>query len=95
MRTDTTRAFPARIELTLPSDLTVAEWGVSSRCFRRYRLSDGPQWPIRLIVEAILYLLRCSLPGHVSGQVVMGDPPGLSARCADIATASITRSHGQ
>ena len=63
MWTDTTRAQYARADLALPSDLTDAEWAVLEP------LLPGPccvgrprKWPLRRIIEAILYLLRGGLP---------------------------------
>jgi hypothetical protein len=59
MWTDTTRAQYARAELALPSDLTDAEWAVLEPFFPPPSHVGRPRkWPMRRIVEAILYLLR-------------------------------------
>jgi putative transposase len=64
MWTDTTRAQYARADLTLPSDLTDAEWAVLEPFFPApYHVGRPRKWPLRRIVEAILYLLRGRLPG--------------------------------
>jgi transposase len=63
MWTDTTRAQYARAQLTLPSDLTDSEWAVLEPCFPPPSHVGRPRkWPLRRIVEAILYLLRGGLP---------------------------------
>jgi len=63
MWTDTTRAQYARAELTLPSDLTDAEWRVLEPFFPPLSHVGRPRkWPLRRIIEAILYLLRGGLP---------------------------------
>lgn len=63
MWTDTTRAHHARAGLALPSDLTDAEWAVLEPFFPPpSRVGRPRKWPIRRIVEAILYLLRGGLP---------------------------------
>ena len=63
MWTDTTRAQYARADLTLPSDLTDAEWAVLEPFFPPpARVGRPRKWPLRRIVEAILYLLRGGLP---------------------------------
>jgi putative transposase len=63
MWTDTTRAQYARADLALPSDLTDAEWGLLEPFFPRPSYVGRPRkWPLRRIVEAILYLLRVGLP---------------------------------
>jgi transposase len=49
--------------LTLPSDLTGAEWAVLEPFFPApYHVGRPRKWPLRQIVEAILYLLRGGLP---------------------------------
>ncbi|MDR7156457.1 hypothetical protein J2W40_003301 [Sphingobium xenophagum] len=59
MWTDTTRAQYAREGLTLPSDLTDAEWSVLEPLLPPASHVGRPRkWPLRRIVEAILYLLR-------------------------------------
>jgi transposase len=59
MWTDTTRAHHARAGLALPSDLTDAEWAVLEPFFPSSSHVGRPRkWPMRRIVEAILYLLR-------------------------------------
>ena len=63
MWTDTTRTQYARAELALPSDLTDAEWAVLEPFFPPPSHVGRPRkWPLRRIVEAILYLLRGGLP---------------------------------
>ncbi|MBC7160015.1 MAG: IS5 family transposase [Porphyrobacter sp.] len=63
MWTDTTRALHARTGVALPTDLTDAEWAVLEPFFPPPSLVGRPRkWPMRRILEAILYLLRCGLP---------------------------------
>lgn len=63
MWTNTTRAQHARKALALPSDLEDAEWEVLEPFFPPPSLVGRPRkWPMRRIVEAILYLLRGGLP---------------------------------
>lgn len=63
MWTDTTRAHHARAELALPSDLTDGEWAVLEPFFPLPSFVGRPRkWPMRRIVEAMLYLLRGGLP---------------------------------
>ena len=63
MWTDTTRALHARGGLALPSDLTDAEWALLEPFFPPPSHVGRPRkWPMRRIVEAILYLLRGGLP---------------------------------
>lgn len=62
MWTDTTRAHHARAGLALPSDLTDAEWAVLEPFFLPPFVGRPRKWPLRRIVEAILYLLRGGLP---------------------------------
>ena len=63
MWTDTTRALHARSELALPSDLTNAEWAVLEPLLPPASHVGRPRkWPLRRIVEALLYLLRGGLP---------------------------------
>ena len=63
MWTDTTRAHRARAELALPGDLTDAEWALLEPFFPPASHVGRPRkWPLRRIVEAILYLLRGGLP---------------------------------
>jgi transposase len=63
MWTDTTRAQYARAELALPSDLTDAEWALLMPFLPEPSHVGRPRkWPLRRIVEAILYLLRGGLP---------------------------------
>ena len=62
MWTDTTRAQYARAQLILPSDLTDAEWAVLEPFLPQPSQVGRPRkWPLRRIVEAILYLLRGGL----------------------------------
>lgn len=63
MWTDTTRAQYARAGLALPSDLTDGEWAVLEPFLPLPSHVGRPRkWPLRRIVEAILYLLRGGLP---------------------------------
>lgn len=63
MWTDTTRALHARNGLALPSDLTDAEWSLLEPLLPAASSVGRPRkWPLRRIVEAILYLLRGGLP---------------------------------
>ena len=63
MWTDATRALHARGGLALPSDLSDAEWPVLEPFFPPPSHVGRPRkWPMRRIVEAILYLLRGGLP---------------------------------
>lgn len=63
MWTDTTRALHARSGLALPSDLTDAEWALLEPLLPpASRVGRPRKWPLRRIVEAILYLLRGGLP---------------------------------
>jgi putative transposase len=63
MWTDTTRAQYARADLALPSDLTDGEWALLEPFFPPPSHVGRPRkWPLRRIVEAILYLLRGGLP---------------------------------
>ena len=63
MWTDTTRAQYARADLALPSDLTDAEWALLEPFLPPPSHVGRPRkWPLRRIVEAILYLLRGGLP---------------------------------
>jgi putative transposase len=63
MWTDTTRAHHARSGLALPSDLTDEEWAVLEPFFPLPSFVGRPRkWPMRRIVEAMLYLLRGGLP---------------------------------
>ena len=63
MWTDTTRALHARSGLALPSDWTDAEWAVLEPLLPPASHVGRPRkWPLRRILEAILYLLRGGLP---------------------------------
>ena len=63
MWTDTTRVHHARAGLALPSDLTDTEWALLAPFFPPpSRVGRPRRWPMRRIVEAILYLLRGGLP---------------------------------
>lgn len=63
MWTDTTRAQHARTNLALPSDLTDAEWAALEPFLPPPSVVGRPRkWPLRRILEAILYLLRGGLP---------------------------------
>lgn len=66
MCTDTTRAQYARADLALPTDLTDAEWAVLEPFFPPpSQVGRPPNWPLRRIIEAILYLLRGGLPSRM------------------------------
>lgn len=61
--TDNTRAPYAHVDLALPSDLTDAEWAVLEPLLpTSCRVGRPRKWPLRRIIEAILYLLRGGLP---------------------------------
>ena len=63
MWTHTTRVQHARKGLALPSDLTDGEWAVLEPFFPLPNHVGRPRkWPMRRIVEALLYLLRGGLP---------------------------------
>ena len=70
MWTDTTRIEHARKEQRLPSDLTDREWEVLEPFFPPLSLVGRPRkWPTRIIVDALLYMLRGGLPWRMM-------PPG-------------------
>lgn len=70
MWTDTTRGHHARKGLALPSDLTDAEWAVLEPFFPPPNHIGRPRkWSTRVIVEALLYMLRGGLPWRMM-------PPG-------------------
>ena len=70
MWTDTTRTEHARKEQRLPSDLTDREWEVLEPFFARPSFVGRPRkWPTRIIVDALLYMLRGGLPWRMM-------PPG-------------------
>jgi len=59
MWTDTTRVLHARKGLALPSNLTDDEWAVLEPFLPPASSVGHPRkWPMRRIVEAMLYLLR-------------------------------------
>jgi putative transposase len=63
MWTNATRAHHARAGLGLPSDLSEAEWALWEPMLPApSRVGRPRKWPLRRIVEAILYLLRGGLP---------------------------------
>lgn len=63
MWTDATRPLYARAGLSLPSDLTDAEWSLLEPLLPPPSQVGRPRkWPLRRILEAILYLLRGGLP---------------------------------
>ncbi len=95
MWTDTTRAQYARSGLALPSDLTDGEWGLLEPFFPPPSLVGRPRkWPMRRIVEAMLYLLRGGLPWRMLPPGFLkfaNDPSALwSGNFRDLA-ASVTR----
>ena len=78
MWTDTTRAQHARKGLALPSDLTDAEWALLEPfCPPPSHVGRPRKWPLRRIVEAILYLLRGGLPWRM---LPPGFPPVSTVR---------------
>lgn len=78
MWTDTTRALHARTGLALPSDLTDGEWAVLEPFLPPPSHVGRPRkWPMRRIVEAILYLLRGGLPWRM---LPPGFPPVSTVR---------------
>jgi transposase len=63
MWTDITRAKHARKGLRYSSDLTDGEWAVLEPLFPvRPTLGRPPKWPLRTIMDAMLYVLRSGLP---------------------------------
>lgn len=63
MWTDTTRAQYARTDLALPSDLTDAECAPLEPFLPPPSHVGRPRkWPLRRIIEVILYLLRGGFP---------------------------------
>ena len=63
MWTATTSAQHARKGTDLPSDLTDAEWAVLEPFLPTASTVGRPrEWPMRRIVDAMLYLLRGGLP---------------------------------
>ena len=63
MWTDTTRTQYARADLALPSALTDGEWALLEPFLPPPCHVGRPRkWPMRRIVEAILYLLGRGLP---------------------------------
>ena len=70
MWTDTTRALHSRKEQRLPSNLTDSEWKILEPYFTRASHIGRPRkWPMRMIVDALLYMLRGGLPWRMM-------PPG-------------------
>jgi transposase len=73
MWTDTTRGYHVRAELALPSDLTESEWALLELFFPKPSLVGRPRkWPVRRIVEAILFASRGGLPWRMG----VGGCPG-------------------
>jgi transposase len=63
MWTDTTRAQHARDASRLPSRLSDAEWAVLEPLIPRRRLLGRPaKWPLRQIVDGILFIVRGGVP---------------------------------
>ncbi len=63
MWTETTRRRHARKGLRYSSDLTEAEWALLRPLLpARSRLGRPAKWPLRTIVDALLYLLRSGQP---------------------------------
>lgn len=78
MWTDTTRALHARKGLSLPTDLTEAEWTVLEPLLPPALPGGRPRkWPLRRIVEAMLYLLRGGLPWRM---LPPGFPPATTVQ---------------
>lgn len=78
MWTDTTRVQHARKGLALPSDLTDGEWAVLEPLFAPPSVVGRPRkWPMRRIVEAMLYLLRGGLPWRM---LPPGFPPATTVQ---------------
>ncbi len=78
MWTATTRAHHARKGLALPSDLTDNEWAVLKPCFPPPCHVGRPRkWPMRRIIEALLYLLRGGLPWRM---LPSGFPPATTVQ---------------
>ena len=78
MWTDPTRVQYARAGLALPSDLTDAEWAVLEPFLPPPAFVGRPRkWPMRRIVEAILYVLRGGLPWRM---LPPGFPPVSTVR---------------
>lgn len=63
MWTDTTRAQHARDATRLPSRLTDGEWAVLEPLIPQRKMLGRPaKWPLRQIVDGILYILRGGVP---------------------------------
>src|SRR5271155_4850593 len=62
MWTAATRAQHNRDHLRLPSDLTDAEWAVVEPLLPLASVGRPCKWPMRIIVEAIFYVLRGGIP---------------------------------
>ena len=78
MWTDTTRAIHARKGLCLPSNLTDEEWTVLEPFLPPASSVGRPRkWPMRRIVEAMLYLLRGGLPWRM---LPPGFPPATTVQ---------------
>jgi transposase len=76
MWTPTTRAQHSRAELRYGSDLTDAEWAVLEPLLPAPCHRGRPRhWPLREVVNAIFYVLRCSCPWRLLPPV--GLPPAL------------------
>ena len=78
MWTDTTRAQHARNGPGLPSDLTDAEWALLEPFLPPASPFGRPrEWPMRRIVDAMLYLLRGGLPWRM---LPPGFPPATTVQ---------------
>ena len=78
MCTDTTRAQHARKGPGLPSDLTDAEWALLEPFLPPASPFGRPrEWPMRQIVDAMLYLLRGGLPWRM---LPPGFPPATTVQ---------------
>lgn len=78
MWTDITRAQHARKGLALPSDLTDGEWAVLEPFLPPPSFVGRPRkWPMRRIVEAMLYQLRGGLPWRM---LPPGFPPATTVQ---------------
>jgi transposase len=78
MWTDTTRKLHARKGPGLPSDLTDGEWKILEPFLPPPRHVGRPRkWPMRRIVDAMLYLLRGGLPWRM---LPPGFPPATTVQ---------------
>ena len=99
METDTTRKRHARKGPGLPSDLTDGEWEILEPFLPPPSHVGRPRkWPMRRIVDAMLYLLRGGLPWRMLGALVglaVGDAVGTTLEFRSRDSYSAQESHGQ